>query len=456
MDIANRDDALKALGIARRHLTSDPPNIAAAKRFALKSLSLCETSEASNLLEKIRVAEEEAKNERQSAHDSPTANGHATGAEAHASSEGMHHRTTHHTSSPNGDAKASSKGTTKDDEKREYTAEQLAVVKRIRKCKVTEYYEILSLSKECDEADVKKAYRKLALQLHPDKNGAPGADEAFKMVSKAFQVLSDPALRSAFDRDGGDPESRFPSGMRSGGAGMRSPFGANGSFEGEISPEDLFNMFFGGGFGQGGFGPGVQFGGSPFGGPVFTTTFGPGGFTSTRARPRQANARPQEAPRGIKGMLLQLFPILFFLFMAFSGTFFDLFASFFTTPDPTYSFAYSPHFSLVRTTGGKLDIPYFVHPESFHAHPIYASTNEAGSNSKEVKSPELKRFEKGVEEKWINMKYNECARTKEYVERKVESMRGVFGIGADWEGIKKLRKEKIPACEALKEKGYRI
>lgn len=54
------------------------------------------------------------------------------------------------------------------------------------------------------------------------------------------------------------------------------------------------------------------------------------------------------------------------------------------------------------------------------------------------------------------MKYNECARTKEYVERKVESMRGVFGIGADWEGIKKLRKEKIPACEALKEKGYRI
>ncbi|CCA71157.1 related to HLJ1-Co-chaperone for Hsp40p [Serendipita indica DSM 11827] len=450
MDIANRDDALKALGIARRHLTSDPPNIAAAKRFALKSLSLCETSEASNLLEKIRVAEEEAKNERQSAHDSPTANGHATGAEAHASSEGMHHRTTHHTSSPNGDAKASSKGTTKDDEKREYTAEQLAVVKRIRKCKVTEYYEILSLSKECDEADVKKAYRKLALQLHPDKNGAPGADEAFKMVSKAFQVLSDPALRSAFDRDGGDPESRFPSGMRSADThprfpGMRSPFGANGSFEGEISPEDLFNMFFGGGFGQGGFGPGV-----------FTTTFGPGGFASTRARPRQANARPQEAPRGIKGMLLQLFPILFFLFMAFSGTFFDLFASFFTTPDPTYSFAYSPHFSLVRTTGGKLDIPYFVHPESFHAHPIYASTNEAGSNSKEVKSPELKRFEKGVEEKWINMKYNECARTKEYVERKVESMRGVFGIGADWEGIKKLRKEKIPACEALKEKGYRI
>lgn len=86
-------------------------------------------------------------------------------------------------------------------------------------------------------------YLQLALQLHPDKNGAPGADEAFKsrsfslissifvrgyslillletVVSKAFQVLSEPGLRAAFDRDGGDPESRFGGGgMRTGGAG---------------------------------------------------------------------------------------------------------------------------------------------------------------------------------------------------------------------------------------------
>lgn len=191
--------------------------------------------------------------------------------------------------------------------------------------------------------------------------------------------------------------------------------------------------------------------------PVFTASFGPNGFTSTRARPRQAHTRPQETPRGFRGILLQLFPILFFLFMAFSGTFFDLFASYFTTPDPSYAFIHTPHFSLARSTGGKLDIPYFVHPESFHAHPVYTGTKEATSKvNGEVKSAELKRFEKGVEEKWVNMKYNECARTKEYVERKVESMRGVFGIGADWEGIEKLRKEKIPACEVLKEKGYRV
>lgn len=160
MDIANRDDAHKALNVARRHLSSDPPNIASAKRFALKSLSLFETSEASNLLEKIRLMEEEAKNDQHSARDSSATNVHATGAEAHASSEGMKHRTTHTASTAGGDAKA--KGKAKDDEKREYTTEQLAIVKRIRKCKVTEYYEILSLTKDCEEADVKKAYRKVS------------------------------------------------------------------------------------------------------------------------------------------------------------------------------------------------------------------------------------------------------------------------------------------------------
>lgn len=78
------------------------------------------------------------------------------------------------------------------------------------------------------------------------------------MVSKAFQVLSDPQKRAAFDRHGSDPESRF-SGMSSGGGG--SPAFARGpgmAFEGELSPEDLFNMFFGGGMGGGG-----GFGGGP-------------------------------------------------------------------------------------------------------------------------------------------------------------------------------------------------
>lgn len=82
------------------------------------------------------------------------------------------------------------------------------------------------------------------------------------MVSKAFQILSDAQKRAAFDQSGGDPDSRF--------GGMASPGTARGfaggrQFEGEISPEDLFNMFFGGGMG-GQMGGGGPFGGGPFGG----------------------------------------------------------------------------------------------------------------------------------------------------------------------------------------------
>ncbi|KAG8832962.1 hypothetical protein FRC17_000229 [Serendipita sp. 399] len=481
MDSANKEEALKALSIAKRHLNADPPNIATAKKLALKSVSLCETSEAMNLLERIRVMEEDSKRSRESPNGStkpenaqPNATaGHSTSSEPFAGSEGVKHRTSHaEKGSSKGDSGSAAKRKNReDDEQRDYTPEQLAVVKRIRKCKVTEYYEILSLQKDCEEADVKKAYRKLALQLHPDKNGAPGADEAFKMVSKAFQVLSDPALRSAFDRDGGDPESRFGSGMRSTTAilfsilngavnpGMRSPFQANGSFEGEISPEDLFNMFFGGGgFGGPGFGgPGMQFGGSPFGGPVFTASFGPGGFTSTRTRVRRtgagqtAGAHPAEEPRGPKSVFFQLLPIVMFLLLAFSNTLFDLLISAFSTPDPSYQFVKTTHYSLGRTTDGQFKVDYYVNPEQFTSHPIYAATNSEGE-----RSSGLRQFEKGVEERWLNWKYSDCTRSKELVERKVENLHGIFGIGADWEKIKKLRAEPIPSCEELKAKNIRV
>ena len=72
---------------------------------------------------------------------------------------------------------------------KEYTGEQVVSVQRIKKCK--DYYEILEVSKDATDAELKKKYRKLALALHPDKNKAPGAAEAFKAVGNAFAVLSD-------------------------------------------------------------------------------------------------------------------------------------------------------------------------------------------------------------------------------------------------------------------------
>ena len=57
---------------------------------------------------------------------------------------------------------------------------------RVRKCK--DYYEILGVSKDASDSDLKKSYRKLALQFHPDKNKAPGAGEAFKSIGNSFAV----------------------------------------------------------------------------------------------------------------------------------------------------------------------------------------------------------------------------------------------------------------------------
>ena len=66
---------------------------------------------------------------------------------------------------------------------RTYTVEQKAIVIRIRKCSPTAFYDILGLEEvktTCGEGEIKKAYRKLSLLTHPDKNGYEGADEAFK------------------------------------------------------------------------------------------------------------------------------------------------------------------------------------------------------------------------------------------------------------------------------------
>lgn len=146
---------------------------------------------------------------------------------------------------------------------RKYTPEQKAAVLRIRRCKPTDFYEILSLETvrtSCTEADIKKAYRKQSLLTHPDKNGHENADEAFKMVARAFSVLGDKEKREKYDKFGGDPDSRFNQAQAQnpfgGFAARQRPGGGGGDMGGgvwgeELSPEEMFQRFFGGG-GMGG------------------------------------------------------------------------------------------------------------------------------------------------------------------------------------------------------------
>ncbi len=112
-----------------------------------------------------------------------------------------------------------------------------------------DYYEILGVSKSASQAEIKKAYRKKALQYHPDKNpGDTKAEEMFKTAAEAYEVLSDPDKRAKYDQFG---HAAFEGGgFGGGGMNMEDIFSQFG---------DIFGSAFGGGFGGfGGFGGGQR------------------------------------------------------------------------------------------------------------------------------------------------------------------------------------------------------
>ena len=105
-----------------------------------------------------------------------------------------------------------------------------------------DYYEVLGVSKSATDEEIKRSFRKLAKQYHPDVNKEPGAEEKFKEIGEAYAILSDPQKRQQYDQFG---HAAFSNGA--GGAGY-SGFNVN-----DIDLGSIFEDLFGGGFGFGGF-----------------------------------------------------------------------------------------------------------------------------------------------------------------------------------------------------------
>jgi DnaJ-class molecular chaperone len=132
---------------------------------------------------------------------------------------------------------------------------------------MADLYSQLGVKRDASEAEIKKAYRKLAKELHPDKNkGNPKASERFSTVTRAYDILTDKAKRAQYDRGeideegnprapfgfgGGGPRPGGPGGFGRGPGGPGGGFGAGGE---EVDLSDLFEGLFGGGQKRGGFG----------------------------------------------------------------------------------------------------------------------------------------------------------------------------------------------------------
>lgn len=107
-----------------------------------------------------------------------------------------------------------------------------------------DYYEVLGLRRDADESGIKKAYHKLAMKWHPDKNGGSEESNAnFQKISEAYEVLSDENKRSNFDRFGRDGASQGHREQGSGGGGNFHFSSHGGNFQ---DPHDVFKQFFGG------------------------------------------------------------------------------------------------------------------------------------------------------------------------------------------------------------------
>jgi DnaJ family protein B protein 12 len=372
---------------------------------------------------------------------------------------------------PNGDSDAKSRQHHDGSSGRAFTVEQKAAVIRIKRCSATAYYEILgleSVKSTCSDGDIKKAYRKLSLLTHPDKNGYDGADEAFKLVSKAFQVLSDPDKKKKFDAYGQDPDARFNPAAAGGGGGGASPFsgggfarGGGGGFQEEMTPEELFRQFFGGAFGGpfgtyksevftdfygygerwkanaegiGGFdtGPGFVFniGGGP---GVRVHQFGGG---APRRRPNTAVPPGTQPSPSLSSTLSNLLPLLFLFVLPLLSSLFSSSSS--TAAGPSLVFEQPRHPNIEERVSKRLKIHYFVDPREVH----------------EYNPKKWRKLDEQAELQYVHAVKVRCQNEQFQQRRLMEDAQGWFYVDVD--AMDRARNMELRNCQKLRNLGLDI
>ncbi|KAL8525236.1 hypothetical protein ACS0TY_014747 [Phlomoides rotata] len=288
----NKDEALKCLKIAKSSIESGDRD--RALKFLNKARRLDPSIEIDDFLSNLNASQPEEKNPSETP-DVNSTNPAGNGARRRVPA-----------TKPSTSFSSSTSAT--------YTDEQITLIREVKRKK--DYYEILGLEKNCTAEDVRKAYRKLSLKVHPDKNNAPGAEEAFKMVSKAFQCLSDEESRKKYDVVG----SEEPVYERRGG-GVNGMRGFNGGlYEGDVDAEEIFRNFF-------------------FGGMHPATTGNFGGFTFGPAvRVRTGGVGVDQSPNWLR-TVIQLLPVILILLV-----------NFMPSSEPIYSFSQTNSHDLRLTT----------------------------------------------------------------------------------------------------------
>ncbi|KAM3601091.1 uncharacterized protein V6R79_007540 [Siganus canaliculatus] len=278
-----------------------------------------------------------------------------------------------------GDLGNSETSNTSTDEKKSYTEDQRQGVLRIKNCK--DFYEILGVAKNASDEDLKKAYRKLALKFHPDKNFAPGATDAFKAIGNAYAVLSNPEKRQQYDLYGDQSAaSNAPQHPSRSHPGYHRSFRRD--FEADISPEELFNIFFGGGF--------------PTGNIHVYTNQGASYSQFYQPRRRRAYERREEVvveenqSQNTFTAFLQLLPVLVLILIS-------VFTQMMAT-NPPYSLFYKPAMGLVVSRETQhMGVPYYV-DKSFE---------------KEYRGAALDELEKTIENDYIEHLQSSCWKEKQ-------------------------------------------